>query len=79
MTDGLIGKETQYYKGDKILKSILDIYPEHFLIKYDFTERNFIEKLFTGKVENRSGIKSRIIELNTIFNGIKNVLQQRVL
>lgn len=75
LTDGLIGKEIQYFENKKVLKSVLDIYPEHFLMNYDFTGRNFFEKLFSGKIEKRSGIKSRVIELNTIFEGIKNVLQ----
>ena len=49
-----------------------------FSYTYDFTKRGFWKKLFGQKIEKMDGIVKREIELNTIFNGIKNMLQQRV-
>lgn len=75
---GLKGKEVQFVKNDKILKSKLYIseFDSDFSYSYDFTKRGFWKNLFGHKIDKIDGIKKREIELNTIFNGIKNVVQQ---
>ena len=80
LTSGIKGKEIQYVKNNKILKSKLYIsqYDSNFSYSYDFTNRGFWNKLFGQKLEKMDGIEKREIELNKIFNGIKNVLQHRV-
>ena len=77
---GLTGKEIQFVKNDKILKSklyVLESDPK-FNYSYDFTGRDFWKKLFGKKIDKIDGIEKREIELNKIFSGIKNVLQHRV-
>ncbi len=77
---GLKGKEVQFLKNEMILKSKLYIsesQPE-FFYTYDFSKRSFWNKIFGKKIEQMDGIKKREIELNEIFNGIKNVLQQHL-
>ncbi|MDD7886004.1 hypothetical protein [Flavivirga sp. 57AJ16] len=58
---GLKGKEVQFVKNGKILKSKLYIaeFDSNFSYSYDFTKRNFWNKIFGQKMD-----------------GIKNVLQQ---
>ncbi|QTD39216.1 hypothetical protein JL193_08265 [Polaribacter batillariae] len=75
---GLKGKEVQFVKNDKILKSKLYIaeFDSNFSYSYDFTKRGFWKKIFGQKIDKMDGIEKREIELNKIFNGIKNVLQQ---
>ncbi|WP_396591404.1 hypothetical protein [Allomuricauda sp. R78024] len=77
---GLKGKEVQFIKNGKVLKSKLYIaeFDSNFNYTYDFTKRNFWSKIFGQKIDKIGGIEKREIELNKIFNGIKNVLQQRV-
>ncbi len=76
----LKGKEIQFIKNGKVLKSKLYIAESdsNFNYSYDFTNKKFWRKIFGQKIENMNGIEKREIELNKIFNGIKNVLQQRV-
>lgn len=80
LKNGLKGKEVQFVKNDKILKSKLYITESHpnFNYSYDFTKRGFWKKIFGQKIDRMDGIEKREIELNTIFNGIKNVLQHRI-
>ncbi|RSK38122.1 hypothetical protein [Mangrovimonas spongiae] len=80
LVNGLKGKEVQFLKNGRILKSKLYIaeFDSNFSYSYDFTQRGFWNKIFGKKVDKMDGIEKREIELNTIFNGIKNVLQQRV-
>ena len=76
---GLAGTETQFILNGKILKSIVDTYDEpQYISRYDFTNRGFFKKLFSKNIEKIDGIEKREIELSTIFNGIKNVLQHGV-
>ncbi|WP_250437382.1 hypothetical protein [Hanstruepera flava] len=77
---GLKGKEVQFVKNNKILKSKLYIaeFDSNFRYSYDFTKRGFWNKIFGQKIDKINGIEKREIELNKIFNGIKNVLQHRV-
>ena len=80
LKQGLTGTETQFILNGEILKSIVDTYDEpQYISRYDFTNRSFFKKLFSKKIENIDGIEKKKIELNKIFSGIKNVLQQRVL
>ena len=80
LKNGLKGKEVQFVKNRKILKSKLYIaeFDSNFSYSYDFTKRGFWNKIFGQKIDKLDGIEKREIELNTIFSGIKNVLQQRV-
>ena len=79
LEQGLTGTETQFILNVKILKSIVDTYDEpQYISRYDFTNRGFFEKLFSKKIEKIDGIIKKEIELNKIFNGIKNVLQHRI-
>ncbi|WP_204346671.1 hypothetical protein [Psychroserpens algicola] len=80
LTTELKGKEVQFIKDKKILKSKLYISENspNFYLSYDFTNRGFWNKIFGKKIVKIDGIEKREIELNTIFSGIKNVLQQRV-
>lgn len=73
LKNGLKGKEVQFLKNNKILKSKLYIAESHsdFSYTYDFTKRSFWNKIFGQKIEKMSGIEKREIELNTVFNGIK--------
>ncbi len=77
---GLKGKEIQFVKNNKILKSKLYISESdsEFSYSYDYRKRSFWNKIFGQKIEKIDGIEKREIELNKIFSGIKNVLQQRV-
>ncbi len=70
------GKEIQYVKDDKILKSKLIIweYDAFMNLTYDFTNRSLLKKIFGEKIEKMSNVELRKVDLNTIFNGIKNVL-----
>lgn len=72
------GKEIQFVKNGKILKSKLYIaeFDSNFSYSYDFTKRNFWSKIFGQKIDKIDGIEKREIELSKIFNGIKKVLQQ---
>ena len=74
---GLKGKEVQFVKNNKILKSKLYIaeFDLNFNYSYDFTKRGFWNKLFGQKIDKMEGIEIREIELNKIFSGIKNELQ----
>ena len=74
---GLKGKEVQFVKNDKILKSKLYIaeFDSNFSYSYDFTNRGFWQRIFRKKIENMNRIEKREIELNTIFKAIKNILQ----
>jgi hypothetical protein len=78
LKNGLKGKEVQFVKNSKILKSKLYIaeFDSNFSYSYDFTKRGFWHKIFGKKIDKMDGIEKREIELNTIFSGIKNVLQQ---
>ena len=80
LESGLKGKEVQFVKNNKILKSKLYNTESHpdFSYSYDFTKRGFWNKIFGEKIDKMDGIEKRKIELNTIFSGIKNVLQQRI-
>ncbi len=80
LKNGLKGKEVQFLKNNKILKSKLYVSESNpnFGYSYYFTKRSFWNKIFGQKIEKMEGIEKKEIELNTIFNGIKNVLQQRV-
>ncbi|WP_370173689.1 hypothetical protein [Leeuwenhoekiella palythoae] len=82
LKNGLKGKEVQFIKNDRILKSILyidGVNPKfNFLFTYDFTNRRFWNKVFGKRIDKMEGVKKREIELHTIFNGIKNVLQHRL-
>jgi hypothetical protein len=72
LKNGLSGKEIQFVKNNKVLKSklyILESDPK-FNYSYDFTGRNFWTKLFNPSIEKISGIEKREIELNRIFGGI---------
>ncbi|WP_375239013.1 hypothetical protein [Aurantibacter sp.] len=73
LKNGLKGKEVQFVKNNKILKSKLYIAESHqnFSYSYDFTKRGFLKKIFGQKIDRMDGIEKREIELNTIFNGIK--------
>ena len=74
---GLSGTETQFILDGKILKSIVDTYDEpQYVSRYDFTNRGFFKKLFSKRIEKMEGIEKQEIQLNEIFGGIKNVLQQ---
>jgi len=77
---GLKGKEVQFVKNGKVLKSKIYIVESdsNFSYSYDFTNRNFWSKIFGQKIDKMNGIEKREIEMNKIFNGIKNVLQHRV-
>ncbi|MCR8667697.1 hypothetical protein NO995_08385 [Aestuariibaculum sp. M13] len=70
---GLKGKEVQFIKNKKILKSKLYISESNpnFSYSYDFTKRGFWKKIFGQKIDKMDGIEKKEIELNTIFNGIK--------
>ncbi|MFI1770309.1 hypothetical protein [Thalassobellus citreus] len=79
LEQGLTGTETQFILNGKILKSIVDTYDEpQYISRYDFTNRGLFEKLFSKKIEKIDGIIKKEIELNKIFSGIKNVLQQSI-
>lgn len=80
LTKGLKGKEVQFVKNNNVLKSKLYITESHpdFSYSYNFTKRRFWNKIFGQKIDKMDGIEKREIELNKIFNGIKNVLQQCV-
>ena len=77
LESGLIGKVVQFVKNNKILKSKLYIsqYDQNFSYSYGLSRRGFWNKIFGQKID---GIETREIELNKIFNGIKNVLQHRI-
>ena len=68
---GLVGTEIQYVLNGKILKSIVDTYDEpQYISRYDFTSRNFFQKLFSKSIEKTERVEKREIELNKIFGGI---------
>lgn len=75
LTKGLVGKEVQYVKNNKVLKSKLYITESHpnFSYSYNFTKRGFWEKIFGEKIDNIDGVEKREIELSRIFGGIKDV------
>ncbi|QIJ88297.1 hypothetical protein C7H62_0488 [Mesoflavibacter sp. HG96] len=71
LENGLAGTEIQYILNGKILKSIVDTYDEpQYISRYDFTNRNFFQKLFSKSIEKTEGIEKREIKLNEIFGGI---------
>ena len=74
LKNGLKGKEVQFFKN----KLYISQSSPNFGYSYYFTKRSFWNKIFGQKIEKMDGIEKREIELNTIFNGIKNVLQHRV-
>jgi hypothetical protein len=78
---GLKGKEVQFVKNDKILKSKLYIteFDSNFNYSYDFTKRGFWNKIFGRKIDKMEGIEKRIIELNSIFGGIKKTCYNKEL
>ena len=80
LKSGLKGKEVQFVKNNKILKSKLYIaeFDSNFNYSYEFTKRGFWKKMFGQKIDKMDGIEIREIELNKIFSGIKNVLQHRI-
>ncbi|RAJ13043.1 hypothetical protein [Olleya aquimaris] len=72
LKNGLSGKEVQFVKNNKVLKSklyVLESDPK-FNYSYDFTGRNFWNRLFNQRIEKMKGIEKREIELNKIFGGI---------
>jgi hypothetical protein len=73
LESGLKGKEVQFVKNDRILKSKLYIadFDPNFSYSYDFTNRGFWNKLFGQKIDKMEGIEKIEIELNTIYSGIK--------
>jgi len=77
LENGLKGKEIQFIKNNKVLKSKLYLSGNNpnfnFSYSYDFTNRSFLNKLFSHKIDKINGIERREIELNTIFSGIKNI------
>ena len=76
LKNGLKGKEVQFLKNNKVLKSKL--YFAEFNYSYDFTKRGFWNKIFGQKIDKMEGIEKREIELNKVFSGINNVLQHCV-
>ena len=74
LKSGLKGKEVQFVKNEKILKSKLYIadFDPNFSYSYDFTKRGFWNKIFGQKIDQMDGIAKREIELNTIFSGIRS-------
>lgn len=68
----LKGREVQYLKNNKILKSKLFIseYDSEFNYTYDFSKKSFFEKLFSKKIENKKDAEVKEISLEKIFNGI---------
>ena len=80
LAKGLKGKEVQFVKNDKILKSKLYIAESdtNFSYSYEFIKTGFWKKIFGQKIDKMDGIEKREIELNKIFSGIKNVLQQSI-
>ncbi len=72
LKNGLSGKEIQFVKNNKVLKSklyVLESDPK-FNYSFDFTGRNFWNRLFNQRIEKIEGIEKREIELNKIFGGI---------
>ena len=72
---GLRGKEVQYFKKGKLIKSKIYIDYEGKETKYPnivfFEKRNFIEKLIQlFKNENKSDLTTKEINLSEIFSGI---------
>ena len=65
-------------KNNTVLKSKLYITESHpdFSYSYNFTKRSFWDKIFGPKIDKMDGIENREIDLNKIFSGIKNVLEQ---
>ncbi|MFD0992005.1 hypothetical protein [Tenacibaculum geojense] len=72
LKNGLKGKEVQFVKNEKVLKSKLYIleFDSDFSYSYDFTKRGFWNKIFGQKIDKMDGIEKREIELNSIFSGI---------
>ena len=71
LKNGLTGIEIQYVMNGKILKSIVDTYDEpQYIRRFDFTNRNFFQKIFSRKIEKIKYIEKREIKLNEIFGGI---------
>ena len=72
LKNGLKGKEVQFLKNGKVLKSKLYILESdlNFNYSYDFSTRGFWNKILGQKIDKMDGIKKREIELNSIFNGI---------
>ena len=72
LKNGLKGKEVQFVKNGKILKSKLYILESdlNFNYSYDFSTRGFWNKIFGQKIDKMDRIEKREIELNSIFSGI---------
>jgi hypothetical protein len=72
LKNGLKGKEVQFVKNGKVLKSKLYILESdlNFNYSYDFSKRSFWNKIFGQRIEKMDGIEKREIELNSIFNGV---------
>ncbi|ANH61360.1 hypothetical protein [Dokdonia donghaensis] len=73
---GLKGKEVQYLKDNKVLKSRLYIKGVNskfnFSYTYDFSKkRGFWNRILGQRIEKMSGIEEREIDLVTIFSGIE--------
>lgn len=68
LKQGVKGKEVQYFKEGKMLKSEVHFEGRvSFPYKYDFSERTFWQKVLGKKVVDFENIQSRIIELNEVF------------
>ncbi|WAC02145.1 hypothetical protein N7U66_20610 [Lacinutrix neustonica] len=72
LKNGLKGKEVQFLKNGKVLKSKLYILESdlNFNYSYDFSTRDFWKKIFGQKIDKMDGIEKREIELKSIFSGI---------
>ena len=72
LKNGLKGKEVQFVRNGKVLKSKLYILESdlNFDYSYDFSTRSFWNKIFGQKIDKMGGIEKREIELNSIFCGI---------
>lgn len=80
LKSGLKGREVQFLKNGKVLKSKLYIRESHpdSYYTYNFINRTFLSRIFERKIDKMKGIEKKEIILNTIFVGIKNIFQQNV-
>lgn len=69
---GLNGKEVQFLRNNKIIKSqvYLSESQPNFYFTYYFTKRNLIKRLFGKSIDRQKDIKKVEISLNEIFGGI---------